>query len=97
VVGLVLGNVEELQGIPEMVALQPLGPQNGIGECNGDRRVVGAYESAFGGRLIFDFVQGGQATVGLPFEEFDPTVEALLAAEAPRLVGFDVGYATELI
>ena len=34
----------------------------------------------------------------IPFEEFDPAVETLLAGEATGgLVGFDVGYATELI
>jgi len=96
--GLVLGDLEELQGVAKMIPFETLGPKHGIRECNGNRRIVGAHESPLGYRLVLDLVEGGQAALGLPFEEFDPAVEAFLAAEtAGRLVGFDVGYATELI
>jgi len=98
VVGLVLRDLEELQGVAEVIPFEPFSPKDGIRESDGNRRVVGAYENPLGRRLVFDFVESGQAAGGLPFQKFDPAVETLLAGEASGgLVGFHVGYATELI
>ena len=58
VMGLMLGNFEELQGIPKMIALEPFRPKDRVREGHGDRRVVRADESPLGEPACTRFHRG---------------------------------------
>jgi len=91
---LTLCELEELHGIAQPVAREPLRPQHWIVIGDGKRRVVGPHEGTLGWRLILDFAEGIQTSGWIALKKLDPTLNAFLPSQSSRP---NVGNAAELI